>query len=365
MKRINVFLFALLGIMPLIACGSGSDDSSSFSGNKITCSTSAVSFANTASSTTVDITTTTEWSAYSDQDWITISPSSSIDKSATITITAAANTTTSERTATVTVICGTERGKISVTQAAGDKVVTPDSIVGPSGYSLVWHDEFGESKLGSDWTYEVQNSGWVNNELQNYVAGSYNGESIVSESDGTLKITAKKINGKIYSGRIYAMKHTGWKYGYMEARIKLPQGLGTWPAFWMMPVNYTTWPGDGEIDIMEAVGYIPNVAYSTIHCNKYNNGGTSIESGNKGVSVTQFHKYALMWTPDYMTFYVDGNVILTYKNDGTGYNAWPFDAPFYIILNLAWGGAWGGQGGIDESILPATMEVDYVRVFQK
>jgi len=365
MRKIKFFLYALFGLVPLIACSSSNDDSPS-ADNTITCSTNTVSLANTVATATVNLTTTSEWAAYSDQDWITVSPTGSIDKSATLTITAAANTQTTERTATVTVMCGKARAKITVTQAAGEKEVTPDSIKGPAGYTLAWHDEFGDGpKLSSDWTYEVQNSGWVNNELQNYVAGDYNGESIVSVSGGTLKIVAKKIDGKIYSGRIYAKKHIGWKYGYMEARIKLPQGKGTWPAFWMMPVNYTTWPGDGEIDIMEAVGYIPNVAYSTIHCNKYNNGGTSIESGNKGVSVTQFHKYAMMWTPDYMTFYIDGNAILTYKNDGTGKDAWPFDAPFYIILNLAWGGAWGGQGGIDESILPATMEVDYVRVFQK
>ena len=367
MKRINILLFALFGLIPLIACGSSGDDTSSANNdNTIKCSTNSVSLANTATSATVDITATTEWSAYSDQDWVTINPSSSIEKNVTLTITAAANTLTTERTATVTVMCGKARAKISITQAAGEKVVTPDSIKGPSGYSLAWHDEFETgTKPGTDWTYEVQNSGWVNNELQNYVAGSYNGEDIVSVSNGTLKIVAKKIDGKVYSGRIYAKKHTGWKYGYVEARIKLPQGKGTWPAFWMMPVNFTAWPADGEIDIMEAVGYIPNVAYSTIHCNKYNNGGTSIESGNKSVSVTQFHKYALMWTPESMTFYVDGTTILTYKNDGTGKNAWPFDAPFYVILNLAWGGAWGGQGGIDESVLPATMEVDYVRVFQK
>jgi beta-glucanase (GH16 family) len=134
----------------------------------------------------------------------------------------------------------------------------------------------------------------------------------------------------------------------------------------MMPVNFKQWPADGEIDIMEAVGYNPNVVYSTIHCTKYNNGGTAIESANKAVDTGQsdFHLYGLKWTKDYMTFYVDNQAILTYNNDGTGVNAWPFDNPFYIILNLAWGGSWGGSQGVDESALPASMEVDYVRVFQ-
>lgn len=365
----RIFGFFPLMIVALFFASCGGDDNSSSSStddNTITCSINAVSLANTAATASVDITTTSEWSAYADQDWLTVNPSSSIDHSAKMTISATENTQTTERTGTVTIICGKARAKIAVTQAAGSSVVSPDSIKGPAGYSLAWHDEFSEgTKLGSDWTYQVANSGWVNNELQNYVAGDYNGNKIVYISDGTLKIVAKKIDGKVYSGRVYAKKKTGWKYGYMEARMKLPQGKGTWPAFWMMPVNYTAWPADGEIDIMEAVGYIPNVVYSTIHCTKYNNGGTSNESGNKGASVTQFHKYAMMWTPDYMTFYIDGNTIFTYKNDGSGKNAWPFDAPFYIILNLAWGGAWGGQGGIDESVLPATMEVDYVRVFQK
>lgn len=160
---------------------------------------------------------------------------------------------------------------------------------------------------------------------------------------------------------------TGWKYGYIEASIKLPKGKGTWPAFWMMPVNFQQWPGDGEIDIMESVGYDPDVVVSTIHCTKYNNTGTTIESARRKISnsQTEFHTYGMEWTAEYMTFYVDGEKLLTYRNDGNGKEAWPFDAAFYPILNLAWGGTWGGGQGLDPSCLPATMEVDYVRVFQK
>ena len=105
----------------------------------------------------------------------------------------------------------------------------------PYRYILNWNDEFDGLSLGADWTHEVQPSGWVNNELQNYVNGSYNGQRVTEVSDGTLKITARKIDGKIYSGRLYAKVSQGWKYGYFEARIKLPKGRGTWPAFWMMP----------------------------------------------------------------------------------------------------------------------------------
>ena len=185
--------------------------------------------------------------------------------------------------------------------------------------------------------------------------------------NGVLSVTARKIGGKIYSGRLYALPAKGWKYGYMEAKMRLPKGKGTWPAFWMMPVDFKSWPADGEIDIMEHVGFNENVVHSTIHCTKYNNTGTAIESARRMVAgaTTGFHIYAMEWTADRMTFLVDGETLLTYRNDGTGRDAWPFDKAFYIIFNLAWGGDWGGQQGVDETALPATMAVDYVRVYQK
>lgn len=203
----------------------------------------------------------------------------------------------------------------------------------------------------------------VNNELQNYVRE----DKVAQVSNGTLKINLLDDGGTIKSARLYARESTGWKYGYIEASIKLPKGKGTWPAFWMMPVNWQQWPGDGEIDIMESVGYEPDVVVSTIHCTKYNNTGTTIESARRKISnsQTEFHTYGMEWTAEYMTFYVDGEKLLTYRNDGNGKEAWPFDAAFYPILNLAWGGTWGGGQGLDPTCLPATMEVDYVRVFQK
>ena len=217
--------------------------------------------------------------------------------------------------------------------------------------------------MGPDWTYEIKPAGWVNNELQTYVRE----DQVAQVSNGTLKINLLDDGGTIKSARLYARESTGWKYGYIEASIKLPKGKGTWPAFWMMPVNWQKWPGDGEIDIMESVGYDPDVVVSTIHCTKYNNTGTTIESARRKISnsQTEFHTYGMEWTAEYMTFYVDGEKLLTYHNDGSGKEAWPFDAAFYPILNLAWGGAWGGGQGLDPTCLPATMEVDYVRVFQK
>lgn len=237
----------------------------------------------------------------------------------------------------------------------------------PTDYKLVWNDEFEDNELNQDWTYEVKKPGWVNNELQEYVASKINGQKVLELKDGVLQIILRKIENKIYSSRIYANVDSGWQYGYFEARIKLPKGKGTWPAFWMMPVHGKTWPGDGEIDIMEEVGFDPNNIVTTVHCNAYNDTGSPIESYKEIVPTAQseFHIYGLEWTSDYLRWIVDGKTFLQYNNEKKGKDQWPFDAPFYIILNLAWGGDWGGQKGVDESALPASMLVDYVRVYQK
>ena len=166
---------------------------------------------------------------------------------------------------------------------------------------------------------------------------------------------------------MYAKVKQGWTYGYIEASIKLPKGKGTWPAFWMMPVNFKSWPADGEIDIMEEVGYHPDYVSSSLHANAHvhsNNTQVTHEMKCPGAE-GEFHTYAILWTAKNITTYVDGNVQLNYDNRGFGRDDWPYDDPFYVIFNLAWGGDWGGAQGVDESALPATMEVDYIRVFQK
>ena len=185
--------------------------------------------------------------------------------------------------------------------------------------------------------------------------------------NGKLRINCFKENGKIYSGRVYAHVNQGWQYGYFEASIKLPKGKGTWPAFWMMPVNFRSWPADGEIDIMEEVGYHPDYVSSSLHANAHvhsNNTQVTHEMKCEGAE-GEFHTYAILWTAKNITTYVDGKVQLSYDNRGLGRDDWPYDDPFYVIFNLAWGGDWGGAQGVDESALPVTMEVDYVRVFQK
>lgn len=265
--------------------------------------------------------------------------------------------------------------------AAGAQTIEHSPYV-PEGYELDWNDEFnGNSQtLSSDWTHEVKNSGWVNNERQNYVNGVVEGKRVTEIVDGVLHINCflspsgvkettgpNKGNTKVYSGRIYAHVNTGWTYGYIEARIKLPKGKGTWPAFWMMPVNFHSWPADGEIDIMEEVGVNPNYVSSSLHATDHvhsNNTQVTHEMYCAGAE-DNFHIYAIEWTARNITTYVDGKVQLSYDNTGKGRSDWPYEDPFYIILNLAWGGDWGGWNGVNEAALPTTMEVDYVRVYQK
>ena len=253
---------------------------------------------------------------------------------------------------------------------AGAEYVEP-GIAAPEGYELVWHDEFDTAGVSSpspeNWWYETGDGGWGNNELQDYVSGGkYNGTRIAEVSDGTLKITAQKIDGKVRSVRMNTVQ--SWTYGYFEGRLKLCRGKGTWPAFWMMPKNFRAWPDDGEIDIMEHVGYHENYVSSSIHCKAYYHsiGTQKTNEIHIPTATSEFHTYAVEWTPDYLKFYFDGVLHFTFKNDGKGdYNTWPFYNPFYLKLNLAWGGNWGGAMGVDESCLPTTYEIDYVRVFQK
>ncbi len=239
----------------------------------------------------------------------------------------------------------------------------------PAGYTLIWHDEFDSASSLPDtscWWYETGNHGWGNHELQNYIPGVQDTDTCALVSDGILKIMAKQRGEEVLSVRMNTKE--SWTYGYFEARLKLPGGKGTWPAFWMMPSEGKVWPGDGEIDIMEEVGYDANVIHSTIHCKAYNHSIGTQKAGQKKVETAQtdFHIYAVEWTEDFIKGYVDGDCYFTFVNDKTGNNdTWPFNKPFYLKLNLAWGGDWGGSQGIDESALPAIYEIDYVRVFQK
>ena len=385
MKRfmLNTFLFSLA--VALWGCGGSDNDDPQPAAVSITLSQTNITAPAEGGRYTINVTTTgKEWGAYADQEFITVETKNTVAQTGTMTVTVPANPTTSARTGTVTVMSGVARQTISVTQSAAEK----PAYNAPDGYTLVWNDEF-DGNYGyapnengvprtelnpNDWTHEVQKKRWVNNELQNYVNHKSPGGDLVTEiKNGTLRIHCFKENGNIYSGRVYAHVNQGWQYGYFEASIKLPKGKGTWPAFWMMPVgndwNTNPWPMCGEIDIMEEVGVVPNEVSSSIHTQDYNHTKNTQKTHAMKIADAEgaFHTYALLWTADEIITYVDGKEQLhvTKAALGSGHNQWPFHYAFYPIFNLAWGGDWGGMQGVDESALPITMEVDYIRVFQK
>ncbi|MBR7011380.1 MAG: family 16 glycosylhydrolase [Muribaculaceae bacterium] len=366
MRKFMLYTLLLSLTAVLWGCGGDGKDEPT-PAVSITVSQESIDIPASGGTYTINVTTTgKEWGAYTDKDFVVIDTKNTTSQAGSMTITVGANPFTEVRNAEVTVMSVAARKTIKVSQQAADQA----AYYAPDGYSLVWHDEFdkGSELNGNDWVHEVKGARWVNEELQNYVNHRTPGGALVTEvSNGHLRITALKENGQIYSGRVYAKPSTGWKYGYIEASIKLPKGKGTWPAFWMMPVNFTSWPDDGEIDIMEEVGYHPNYVSSSLHANAHvhsNNTQVTHEMYCEGAE-GEFHTYAMEWTAQNITTYVDGKVQLSYNNRGLGRDDWPYEDPFYIIFNLAWGGMWGGAQGVDESVLPVTMEVDYVRVFQK
>ncbi|VEU80723.1 glycoside hydrolase family 16 protein [Haploplasma axanthum] len=237
----------------------------------------------------------------------------------------------------------------------------------------VWADEFNGTELDMNkWTYEIDGNGGGNNELQYYT----NKNTLVN--NGTLKIIAKKenISGRQYSSSRIVTKYKGdFKYGRIVASAKMPSGKGTWPAIWMMPTNskYGVWPNSGEIDIMEYVGYDPNVFHTSIHTKKYNHmlGTQQTYKKNVANAETEFHTFEIIWEPGKIESFVNGEKYGTFKYT-SAYNqeveskdAFPFDQEFFLIMNLAIGGSWGGAQGVDDNIFPATFEIDYIRVYQK
>ena len=340
---------------------------------------SAVSVSYEATTETLTVTANCDWGvSAADKSWCSVTPSGGIKGTSSVKVKLDANRTGKVRENTLTFLYGSNTLEVPVTQGYSDEDLPPDpgEIVVPDGYHLVWNDEFNEGTLldPNHWTHEVQGAGWVNDELQNYVNHQTSSGRVVTEiKDGSLHIHCFNEGGKIYSGRVYAHVKTGWQYGWFEARINLPKGKGTWPAFWMMPVgndwNTNPWPMCGEIDIMEEVGCVPNEVSSSIHTQDYNHTKNTQKTHKMTISKAEgeYHVYALEWTEDAITTYVDGEVQLAVKKSslGSGHNQWPFHYAFYPILNLAWGGSWGGMNGVDENALPVTMSVDYIRVFQK
>ena len=237
---------------------------------------------------------------------------------------------------------------------------------------LVWSDEFDGQGLPDEtkWGYE---KGYVRNrELQYYTVGRLENARV---ENGCLIITALNdsamIDGAIRpvtSASVISQNKGDWKYGRIEVKAKLPQCLGTWPAIWMMPTKsvYGGWPKSGEIDIMEHVGFEPGKVFFNLHTEKYNH----IKSAGRGTSTNcsdaseKFHIYAVEWFEDHIDWFFDEAKVFTVKNDEAGWEAWPLDHAFYLILNFAFGGEWGGRHGVDLNSLPQQFMIDYVRVFQ-
>ncbi|MGE5126147.1 MAG: family 16 glycosylhydrolase [Betaproteobacteria bacterium] len=245
---------------------------------------------------------------------------------------------------------------------------TPGPASGAGPWTLVFGDEFDTPGAldPAKWGYEI---GYLrNNELQYYTSRSEN----VRAENGMLVIEARKEPYQGYgytSASINTRRRFEFLYGRVEVRARLPTGNGTWPAIWMLGTNIDQvgWPACGEIDVMENVGFEPTRIYGTIHTAAYNHVAGTARGSNVSVSDPwqDFHVYAAEWYPDRVDIFVDQQRYFTFRNEGSGSRAWPFDKPQYLLINLAIGGAWGGQKGVDDSRFPHRYYVDYVRIFKQ
>jgi len=238
--------------------------------------------------------------------------------------------------------------------------------------TLMWSDEFDYTGLPNPakWSYDTAGNagGWGNNEKQFYTQARLKNAEV---KEGYLSITARKEEYKGFqytSARLVTKGKGDWLYGRMEIRAKIPDGRGMWPAIWMLPTDwaYGGWPSSGEIDIMENVGYDPFVIVASAHTEKYNHSIGTQKSATINIPTcySEFHVYTLEWEIKEYRVYVDDRLYFTFKNEGTGYKVWPYDKRFHLLLNVAVGGNWGGAQGIDDSVFPRTMVVDYVRIYQ-
>ena len=237
----------------------------------------------------------------------------------------------------------------------------------PISGTLVWQDEFDGQGLpdARRWDYEV---GLIrNNERQYYTRERPQNARV---QDGTLVIEAHResFQGAAYTSASLTSR-ANWTYGRFEVRARLPRGRGTWPAIWMLGTNISQvgWPTCGEIDIMENVGFDPLRILGSVHTAAYNH--TIGTQKSAGITIANpwedFHVYAMEWYADHIDVFVDSQKYFTFTNEGSGTRAWPFDKTQYLLINLAIGGAWGGQQGIDDSRFPHRYLVDYVRIYQQ
>ena len=267
-------------------------------------------------------------------------------------------------------------GRTSTPSAASPPLICPAIPPGgvPPGWKLVWSDEFNINGLPdpAKWDFDTGRNklGWHNNELQYYARNRLANSSV---SDGKLTITARKeklLDAADYGGQAYTsarMSTKGkaeWTYGFYEIRAKLPCGLGTWPAIWMLG-KAGAWPLQGEIDIMEHVGKKKGEVLGTVHTAAFNHTIGTQKGATTMVpdACDEFHNYQLKWDAEQIVIGVDNRYFFQFVNPKDGdVRKWPFNAPEYLILNVAIGGDLGGP--VDDTIFPIKMEVDYVRVYQ-
>lgn len=252
--------------------------------------------------------------------------------------------------------------------AAAQVVAVPPP---PEGHVLVWADEFDRDGLPDParWSYDVGGHGWGNKEPQFYTEKRLENARV---EGGHLVIEARKEawQGAPYTSARLVTKGKGdWAYGRIEVRAQLPRGRGSWPAIWMLATtkDRMRWPDDGEIDIMEHVGFDHGVVHGSVHTKAYHHSiGTQKTAKLTVPDVSEaFHVYAIDWTRERIRFFIDDREYFQFARESDDAKVWPFDGPFHLLLNVAVGGNWGGQKGIDESTLPYRMRVDYVRVYQR
>ncbi|MBN1124785.1 MAG: DUF3472 domain-containing protein [Sedimentisphaerales bacterium] len=249
-----------------------------------------------------------------------------------------------------------------------DRKATASNPPDDPQWKLTWYDEFDYTGLPNPdkWDYEV---GFIRNQEKQYYTKARAENARIE--DGMLIIEGRKEKydkADYTSASIHTWGKQHFLYGRIEVRAKLPTGRGTWPAIWMLGINRRElgWPACGEIDIMENVGFDPDTIHANIHTRAYNH----MRGTNKGNRIKadkpyeKFHVYAVEWYEDHMDFFLDGTKYFSFANEGTGNDVWPYDKPHYLILNLALGGSWGGQKGLDDSIFPQKYYIDYVRFYQ-
>lgn len=244
----------------------------------------------------------------------------------------------------------------------------PTPLAPLAGWKLAWQDEFDSSSLNpKNWTFDSGAGGWGNGEAEYYTNRPEN----VRVENGSLVIEARqeKYQGSYYtSARLKSQGLQTFQYGRVEARMKVPEGVGLWPAFWMLgsSFNGSNWPDCGEIDIMEYVGKEPDLILGTMHGPGYSGAAGLTKWNRQKYNIADaYHTYAIEWEQDQISWFYDGEKYSTYTRTDVGtIRKWVFDQPFFIILNLAVGGSLAGPVGL-KTVFPAQFLVDYVRVYQR